>query len=283
MRLRPLAIVAALAFGSFSVAVLPAPTLAQSEALLLTTEELMRATALDEIFTQFGPVIEAAPQEQSVPFPSAMAAVWGEAARNVFVADDMHQALAQTLEGRFSDKDNAAFAEFFRSPFGEMISRIERDVTLLGPESQEVAREEGLKLAAAADPRRDAQIEEMLRLVSADLATAMVSESVRGMMIGMAMTERRGDIVVPWEEIDAHIQAILPAIQADVAQTQRAMMFYAYRDLSEAELERYLDFLRTEAAQKFYAVSAFAVGEIVAERMRTFGETLVAMLRRVNV
>jgi hypothetical protein len=283
MRLRPLAIVAALAFGGLNLSALPAPALAQGEALLLTTEELMRATALDEIFTQFGPVIEAAPREQSVPFPSAMAAVWGEAARSVFVAEDMHRALAETLEGKFSDADHTAFAEFFRSPFGEMISRIERDVTLLGPQSQEVAREEGLKLAADADPRRDAQIEEMLRLVSADLATAMVSESVRGMMIGMAMTEQRGDIVVPWEEIDAHIQAILPAIQADVAQTQRAMMFYAYRDLGETELDRYLSFLRTEAAQKFYAVSAYAVGQIVAERMRTFGETLVVMLRRVNV
>jgi hypothetical protein len=195
----------------------------------------------------------------------------------------MHSSLASTLEGKFSDDDQAAFAEFFRSPFGLEISRIERDVTVLGPESQLFARGEGVKLAELDDARRHAQIEEILGLVSAELSTAMVIESLRGMMIGMAMTGRQGDIEVPWQEIDAQITAMMPAIEADVAATQRAMMFYAYRDLSEAELDQYLAFLRTEAAQKFYAVSAYAVGEIVSERMRTFGETLAAMLRRVNV
>jgi hypothetical protein len=256
---------------------------AQTEALLLTTEELMRATALDEVFTQFGPVIEGAPREQSVRLPAGIEAVWGEAARMVFVAEAMHSALARALEGRFDDEDKAAFASFFRSPFGEKISRIERSVTVLGPESQAIAREEGLKLAGRGDPRRHAQVEEMLELVSGELSTAMVIESVRGMMIGMSISGRSGDIEVPWQEIDAQIAVMLPAIRADVAVTQRAMMFYAYRDLTEAELDQYLDFLRTEAAQKFYALAAYAVGEIVGERMRTFGETLATMLRRVNV
>ncbi len=283
MRLGPLAVAAALSFGALGLPALPLPAAAQAEALLLTTEELMRATALDEVFTQFGPVIEAAPREQSVPFPAGMEEVWAEAARTVFVAEAMHSSLASTLEGKFSDDDQAAFAEFFRSPFGLEISRIERDVTVLGPESQLFARGEGVKLAELDDARRHAQIEEILGLVSAELSTAMVIESLRGMMIGMAMTGRQGDIEVPWQEIDAQITAMMPAIEADVAATQRAMMFYAYRDLSEAELDQYLAFLRTEAAQKFYAVSAYAVGEIVSERMRTFGETLAAMLRRVNV
>jgi hypothetical protein len=283
MRLRPLALAAALALGALAAPAALLPAAAQNETLLLTTEELMRATALDEVFTQFGPVIEAAPRDQNVPFPAALEAVWREAARSVFVADSMHRSLAQTLEGKFSEEDNARFAEFFRSPFGIRISRIERDVTVLGPQSQVVARDEGLRLAAMDSPRRHEQIEEMLKLVSAELATAMVSESIRGMMIGMAMTQQQGDIQVPWQEIDAQIEAMMPAIVADVAVTQRAMMFYAYRDLSDAELEQYLQFLRTDPAQRLYAIAAYSVGEIIAERMRTFGETIAMMLRRVDV
>jgi hypothetical protein len=256
MRLRPLALAAAFALGALAAPAAFVPAAAQSEALRLTTEELMQATALDEVFTQFGPVIEAAPRDQNVPFPAAVEAVWREAARSVFVADAMHDSLARTLEGKFSEADNIAFAEFFRSPFGRRISRIERDVTVLGPESQVVARDEGLRLAAKDSPRRHEQIEEMLKLVSAELATAMVSESIRGMMIGMAMTQQQGDIEVPWQEIDAQIEAMMPAIVADVAVTQRAMMFYAYRDLSDAELEQYLQFLRTDPAQRLYASAA---------------------------
>jgi hypothetical protein len=282
MRLRPLALAAGLVLWALTLPSIQPPAVAQSEAVL-TTDELMRATALDEVFTQFGPVIAAAPHDQSVPLPAEMLAVWGEAARMVFVAEAMHSSLARALEGRLSETDMAAFATFFRSPFGEKISRIERDVTVLGPQSQAVARQEGLKLAGQEDPRRHAQIEEMLELVSGELSTAMVIESVRGMMIGMAMSGRGGDIEVPWQEIDAQLAVMVPAIKADVAATQRAMMFYAYRDLSETELDQYLGFLRTEAAQRFYAAAAFAVGEIVGERMHTFGETLATLLRRVNI
>jgi hypothetical protein len=284
MRIRFVAIAATLCLSVLPLSAATLPLRAQqTETLVLTTAELMRATALDEIFTQFGPVIEAAPRDQPVPFTSAMLGVWSEAVREVFDPGAMHASLARTLEGKFSEDDNAAFAGFFRSPFGEKVSEIERAVTLLGPQSQLAARATGIELADASEPRRKAQVEEMLDLVSAEISTAMVQQSVRGMLIGMAMTGQQGDIEVPWEEIDAQIAAIMPSIEADVAVTQRAMMYYAYRDLSESELDDYLGFLRTEAAQRFYAIAAYAVGEIIAERMRAFGETLVVMLNRVNV
>ena len=41
--------------------------------------------------------------------------------------------------------------------------------------------------------------------------------------------------------------------------------------------------LSEEQAKKFYAVAAFAIGEIVAERMETFGEALARKLDQVNV
>lgn len=282
MRFRSIALFAALLFVA-PAALAPVPAQAQLDPIPLTTEELMRATALDEIFTQFGPVIEASPLQQPVPFNDTMLAAWQGAVREVFDADAMHTALATTLADKFTHEDYQAYAAFYRSPFGEEISRIEHDVTVLGPESQEAARADGLVLAAEADARRHEQIEEMLVLVSAELATAMVRQSVRGMLIGMSMVQQQGDIQVPWEEIDAHIESFMPGIEADVAITQRAMMFYGYRDLSEADLDHYLDFLRTDAARKFYAIAAYSVGEIVAERMTAFGETLATNLGRVNI
>src|SRR5690606_31707085 len=134
----------------------------------------------------------------------------------------------------------------FSAPFGMNVTEIERTVTTLPPEMQLVARDEGLALVGEADPRRFEQIEEMLRLVSADLAVAIVRQSVRGMLIGMSMSGQQGDIEVPWDEIDAHLDAIMPEIEADVATTQRAIMYFAYRELTEGELDTYLAFLRTE-------------------------------------
>ena len=282
MSIRSLVVVALLAVSVVAgPATLPA---AAQTAPALSTDELMRATALDEIFSQFGASIEAAPAEQGVPFGGPMQAAWTAAVREVFDAGRMHDTLAAALEDKFSDEDYAAYAEFFGSDFGIKVSSIEREVTVLPPEGQLAARDAGISLAAASEgTRRSEQVEEMLQLVSADIATSMIRQSVRGMLIGMSMNGQQGDIEVPWEEIDAHLSAIMPDIEADVALTQRAMMYFAYNDLTEAELDTYLDFLRTDAARKFYAVAAYSIGEIIAERMEAFGETLSRKLAQVNV
>ena len=60
-------------------------------------------------------------------------------------------------------------------------------------------------------------------------------------------------------------------------------MAYAYRDLSDAELDRYISFLETPAAQKFYALAALAVGRIVTEGMSAFGEAFASRMASVNI
>jgi hypothetical protein len=195
----------------------------------------------------------------------------------------MHRDLARALDDKFSPDDYRVYAEFFASPFGQRVTTVERAATLLSPDEQLAARGEGEALAAAAPSRRLEQVDEMLRLVSAEISVEMVKQSIRGMLIGMSVTRQQGDISVPWDEIDAQLALLMPGVEADIAATQRAMMFYAYREFTEADLDTYLTFLRTEAAQRFYAVAAYSVGQIIGERMHAFGEALVTMMGRVNV
>jgi hypothetical protein len=281
--MRSIVLAALFAAGALAPAALPVPAFAQAETYAISTAELMQATGLDEIFTQFSATIEAAPRDQAVPFNAAMNGVWIEASREIFGADSMHRALAGALDDKFEPEDYEVYADFFRSDFGRRVSVVERAVTTLPPLDQIVARNEGEALAAEATSRRLEQIDEMLRLVSAEISIEMVKQSIRGMMIGMSVTGQQGDISVPWEEIDAQLEIIMPGIEADIGATQRAMMFYAYRAFSETDLDKYLTFLRTDAAQKLYAVAAYSIGQIVADRMHAFGEALVAKMGRVNV
>src|SRR5690606_25045289 len=193
---------------------------------------------------------------------------WTAAARESFSEDSMHRDLVRALDNKFTPEDYATFATFFRSDFGIRVSEIERAVTTMTADEQLGARDIGIALANAADgTHRNEQIDEMLELVSADIAKAMIRQSVRGMLIGMSVNAQQGDVQVPWDEIDIHLDAIMPGIEADVAVTQRAMMFFAYQDLSDEELDTYLVFLRTEAARKFYALAAYSIGEIIAAHM----------------
>lgn len=281
--MRTLVLAVLLGLGALTAPALPVPALAQAETYAMSTAELMQATALDSVFTQFGAVIEETPRQQAVPFNAAMRRAWEEASRQVFAPTRMHRRLATALDDKFSHEDYAVFAAFYASPFGIRVSEAERRATELTPAGQTAARISGGVLAIAATPRRKAQIDEMLGLVSADLSAAMVRQSMRGILIGLSMTTQQGDIEVPWEEIEAQLDAIMPGLEADIASTQKALMFYAYETFSEADLDEYLVFLRTGSAQKLYAVIAYAVGDIITERMHAFGDALATRLARVSV
>ena len=287
MNFRPLALAllaALLALGATPASFAEsAPAQVQAPATM-SEDELLRAAALDQVFSQFGPGIEEAPTDQGIPLPGAMHSVWAAAAREVFDADRMHRDLAAAMAGKFTPEDYAAFAAFFLSDFGKRVTDIERLVTTLPAERQAEARDVGIGLAsAAAGSARSGYVDEMLDLVSADISKAMIRQSVRGMLLGMSVSGQHGDIEVPWADIDAQLDVIMPEIEADVALTQKAMMFFAYQELTDADLETYLEFLRTDSARKFYAVAAFAIGQIIADRMEQFGETLARKLAQVNV
>ena len=283
MLMRALAFAALLAAAAAGGQV-ATPAMSQTQDAAISVAELMQATALDEVFTQFGATIGAAPAE-SGQFDPRLAGVWAEAAREVFDARSMHGALARSLEGRLPPEDQAVLARFFRSDFGQRITELERSVQTLGRAAQVEAQAEGQAVLDAmdADSQRARQLDEMLTLANTEIANAMVGQSIRGMLIGMSLSQQRGDIEVPWEEIDAHLAAILPVIRADVAAAQRAIVAYTYRDLPAADLDAYLEFLRTSAAQKFYALASYSIGTIVTDMMTRFGHTMAAKMGRVNV
>jgi len=251
----------------------------------MTTQELMQATALDKIFDTYGQTIADSAESQGMPVPASFLAAWKATAIEVFRADAMHAELARRLDGKLSDPESAALATFFHSDFGKRITEIEGAIPQLSTEGQLAARDDGLTILSSLEPgsTRDRQIGEIMELVSAEISRSMVGEAVRAMMVSMAMSGGSGDIEVPWEQIDEQLAEILPGVEAEVLETQRALMAYAYRDLSDDELETYVEFLRTEASRKFYVIVGVGVGSIVKGAMSRFGEQLADRLNQVNV
>jgi hypothetical protein len=281
MLIRSLAILA-LAFAPIALPLADArPAAAQSQQIAVA--ELMRATALDVVFTQFAATIAASARTEEISSDEIFLKHWEATATTVFDADALHRRLALALEGKFSSDEQAVLGEFFHSGFGERMTVLERDAALLEPTAQTAAIAEGQELMDAASVIRETQIDALMELVSAEISAAMVGQSVRALLLGLSVSHQQGDIAVPWQEIDTQVEAMMPGLLADVGRTQRAMMAYAYRDLSDADLDQYIAFLRTPAAQKFYAVAAYAVGRIVADGMSNFGEAFAARMKSVNV
>lgn len=262
---------------------LAAPTPAQAQSQQIAVAELMRATALDQVFSQFAATIAASARTEEISSDEIFLKHWEATAATVFDADDLHHRLALSLEGKFSVDEKQVLGTFFHSAFGKRMTALERDAALLGPAAQTAAITEGQGLVARASVIRQTQIDALMELVSAEISAAMVGQSVRALLLGLSVSHQQGDVTVPWQEIDTQVEAMMPGLLVDVGRTQRAMMAYAYRDLGDADLDRYIEFLRTPPAQKFYAIAAYAVGRIVADSMSAFGEAFAARMKSVNV
>ena len=276
-------LVAVLGFTAPMLSV-PSP-LAAAEARVagFSVAELMQATALDLIFDQFGAAIAASARVSDISTDEIFLSHWEAAAASSFNGAALRTKLASTLDGKFSDEERAALGEFFRSGFGHQITALERAVAQLNAEDQATALSEGGTISDAADAVRSTQLDDLMELMSAEISGVMAGQSMRALLLGMSVSHQRGDIQVPWQEIDAQVEAMMPGLLADHTRAQRAMMAYAYRGLSDDELDRYIAFLRTGPAQKLYAIAAYSVGQIVARSMSSFGETLAARMARVNI
>ncbi|MGV3492012.1 MAG: hypothetical protein ACO1OG_11905 [Devosia sp.] len=260
---------------------LAAPALIRSQQASIA--ELMQATALDVVFSQFAATIAASARSEDISRDEIFLKHWETAATVVFDADLLRTRLERALEGTLTDDERDTLRRFFASEFGQRMTRLERDAALLNRTAQIAAIKRGEKLLAGASVVRSTQVDRLMELVAAEISAAMVGQSVRALLLGLSVSHQNGDISVPWPEIDAQVEAMMPALLADVNTTQRAMMAFAYAGLTDDELETYVEFLATPAAQKFYAVAAYSVGRIVANGMSEFGAALADRMHSVNI
>ena len=264
-------LLAALALLSSPVLLQP-PVAAAAEitAPAFPVGEMMRATALDQVFTQFGATIADVARNEDITANRTFLKHWDATVRTMFDADAMNRRLALTLEGKFSDGEQSALGAFFRSAFGQRVTGLERDAALLPPADQLGAITLGEAIDAAAGTVRSKQLDALLTLVSAEISADMGGQSLRAILLGMSVSHQQVD-------------AMMPGLTVSVQHTQRHLMAYAYRNLTDAELDRYVAFLGTASAQKFYALASQAIGRIVTDTMSAFGEVFASRMASVDI
>ncbi|WP_421758658.1 DUF2059 domain-containing protein [Devosia sp.] len=263
------------AFAFMLLAALPAPV-----AETISISEVMRATALDTIFDQFGPTISAAAGDQQISQNRVFLEHWKDTAQRAYDGPAMRDELVAALEAVLTANDREELGGFFRSELGQRISAAEREVALLSSDAQLAVANEGRTLMSSAAKGRLAQLD---RINTPEMARAFVRQGMRAMLVGLSVAGQRGTIVLPWPAIDAQVEAMMPELTKTALDNQKAMMAYAYRDLSDAELDTYIAFLTGPAASKLTQRASEAADVIVTEATHSFGQALAAKMSGVGV
>jgi hypothetical protein len=277
MRLRTL-LTAALFFTASPIAAAEPANIAPESK---TSSEVMRVIGLDRIFPQFGQTVAASPRQGGVTDARFLEA-WESVAASAFSGADLAARLEATLSGSIAAAEWAKIDDFLLSPLGHRVTELERATHAIAPERHIAAIAKGQTIYLGTSPRRRDQLEELLALSGADMTFTMLGESIRGMALGLHLSVH-GQLQLPWEEIDAGVASRLAGMRQSLVEATRGTFALTYGELSEAELEAYLDFLRHPATRKFYTVATLAVGAIIRETMFGLGEDVAARLRRVDI
>lgn len=281
MRLRTLLTAFALLCALPAVAVEPASFMPSAAAPAAASATVMQSMGLDQLFVQFGRNMALSPRRQGLDDERFLDA-WESETASAFARDELNARLQAMLNRSLEPDELARIDAFLLSPFGARVTRLEQATQALPAERQIAAIAKGQTLYFDTSDTRRALFEELLELSGTEMTFAVLAESIRGMAIGMHLFAH-GDLEIPWEEIDAAVDGHLRGLRQSLAEATRGALALTYSELSDAELEAYLDFLRTPATRKFYAVTSATVAAIIRETMFTLGEDVAARLQRVDI
>ena len=262
------------------VADLSAPAIATIPAL--TASDLMARYGLDTLFAQFGKTIAGSPRAGGVTDERFLKA-WETTTLDVFSGDRLNAVLAERLTTSLDGTDLAELGHFIGSDFGLRVGALERETQTVPTDRQIGVVAKGQTLYFDTTPSRRAQFDELMNLTGADIVFSILRESIRGMALGLRLSDDEGDLHQDWAEVDAGVQAELEGMRDSLSEATRAVLAYTYSSLSDSEIEAYLAFLRSPATRKFYAAATAAIAEILQDTMLSLGRDVATKLNAVQI
>jgi hypothetical protein len=192
-------------------------------------------------------------------------------------AERMTGAVAMALAAR-SAAEHAAMLGWWTSPLGSQVATI--DSTQFTPALQvEFARFVG---DLQVKPLPAERVQRMTDLVAAvgvgALAKDVAEQSMQGMITALraAGVERSPAGAQGLNELETQLRPLLDVLAVRVEQTTRLRLLFVYRDISDADLDRYLEFARSEAGKAYTAALASTTTAAVTRVVKEVAEQLSA-------
>lgn len=199
-------------------------------------------------------------------------------AERIFQPDVLFAAVAARVDDKFDAAEYDALEAYFSQGVGQRVTEAEK-YAQLAENAAERQAETPLIIEdlLANNPERLDQIKQMVEamdLVSSGAAMAM--NLGYAMISGMASTGK-----MPGGLTDDQILMMLNSrrdqIEAEVFNSTVLSAAYTYRDISNADMDDYLEFLQSDLGRKLYSVLEDAQVGVLTEASRKFGHDLMVL------
>jgi regulator of RNase E activity RraB len=199
-------------------------------------------------------------------------------AERIFRPDALFTAVAARVDDKFDDAEYDALEAYFSQGVGLRVTQAEKYAQSPENDAERAAETPAIiEDLLANNPERLDQIEQMIEAMDVvGSGTAMAMNLAYAMISGMASTGK-----LPGGMTDDQILMMLNArrdqIEAEVFNNTVLSAAFTYRDISNADMADYLDFLQSDLGRKLYSVMESAQVEVLTAASRKFGHDLMVL------
>jgi hypothetical protein len=246
-------------------------------------DRLMTESGLDQILVELGDGVAHSAADSGVTDKDLLGK-WQAVSGTMFKIDRLNGRLGEAL-GKYalSEDDQAAVEKFYGSDLGKRLVAAEVASDRLDYDQTGAAIDEGKKITATLSARRSAQYGRYWDLANAPSLAIGDGLLRTGVLAVFLSHSHGGDPTIPWPAIDTAMDAVASKALPDIRDNMTWGNAYVYKDFSDDELETYLDFLASAAAQRFYAACTAALDEVVGDEVTRFGATIAGAVNAVAI
>ncbi|MCU0757581.1 MAG: hypothetical protein MUF07_00075 [Steroidobacteraceae bacterium] len=178
--------------------------------------------------------------------------------------------------GKMAPADAAAALEWWSSPLGARIATI--DATPESPELQvAMARFVGDLQVKPLPPERVQRMTDLVATVGVgSFMRDLTRRTLEGLLAAVRASVPAGAAAPQVEQLESQLAGALDVLAVRAEQAVRLQLLYQYRDIGDAELDRYVEFARSPAGRAYTTALYGALTEGVTRAAQAFGARLVA-------
>jgi hypothetical protein len=192
------------------------------------------------------------------------------------ILDDLEAALTESL----SAEEVAAISEFYRSPLGTRVRRVEVEGSSPEVRAEIESHRDELRAELNSDPERKALLDRVERaLLASELSATIALSMVQSIAVAGAQGQPGAD-PESLAALEERIAQMHPMFVEKLRDNIGTTFFRTYRDLSTADLTEYVAFLETDKASAAYAGFYAAMNDIFRSRGREIGEAFGALMKQ---
>lgn len=236
-----------------------------------TARQVLAASPVDDIVAQYPAMMSEGIREgvkKSGQVPPMVADTLGYLVANSFSAREIERKLATAIDEELTAKQRTEVLEWYQTPVAEKIAGAE--IAASAPASWPEIRARASELNERYEGTDRAEL--FQRYDQAARATESAVDTTIAVQLGLATAmSALGQDSVHFEEIEERIESQRGAMQALMSKQVYDSYLYTYRNVSNQEMDLYLDFLESDAGRAFTSVVTRSVKHAVTDPIESIG------------